>query len=93
MRFHLRDFTKRCKIGAGLVTESAAPIFCPHPPTPQEIGADIIQSELWPSVGANQFAITNSSGLLRSGHNFRVVTQIDRVETNLDQLTARQWRK
>jgi hypothetical protein len=40
-------------------------------------------------VGANQFAITNSSGLLRSGHNFRVVTQIDRVETNLDQLTAR----
>jgi len=25
---------ERCKIGAALVTKSAAPIFCPHPPTP-----------------------------------------------------------
>jgi hypothetical protein len=25
---------ENCKIGAALVSESAAPIFCPHPPTP-----------------------------------------------------------
>ena len=28
--------------------ESAAPIFCPIPRHPQEVGADIIQIELWP---------------------------------------------
>ena len=35
------------------IVERAAPIIVPIPRHPV-IGADIIQSEFWPSVGANQ---------------------------------------
>jgi hypothetical protein len=49
--------SKLLKSGPLSPSESAAPIFFPIPPTPQEVGANIIQSELWPSVGAFQFPL------------------------------------
>jgi hypothetical protein len=47
------------KSGPVLVPESPAPILVPIPRHPTEVGADIIQSALWPLVGANQFALKN----------------------------------
>jgi hypothetical protein len=53
--FHLRDIINAVKIGAALASRECGPDLLPHPPTPQEVGANIIQSELWPSLGAFQF--------------------------------------
>jgi len=43
----------RCKIGAALPPqESTAPTKSPSPEHPDEVGADIIEDELWPAVGS-----------------------------------------
>ena len=40
------------KSGPVLLRESPAPILCPHPPRcPDEVGADIIEDQLWRAVG------------------------------------------
>ena len=59
--FHLRDIINADKIGAAPTLGERGPDLLPHPPTPQEVGADIIQSKLWRSVGAFQF-VQNSLG-------------------------------
>ena len=49
-------------------TKSAAPVASPSPDEVSPVtGAVIMQSELWPSLGANRFANGNSFGFLRSG--------------------------
>src|SRR5215469_6582220 len=37
------------KSGPVLVPESSGPDLSPHPPNPDEVGADIVSNELWPS--------------------------------------------
>jgi hypothetical protein len=39
------------KSGLLLVSRECGPDLATHPPTPREVEVDIIQSELWPSVG------------------------------------------
>ena len=65
------DGTERCKIGAALPPqESAAPTESPSPEHPDEVGADIIKYELWPTVGS-KLASHILSGLLRQGYTCR----------------------
>ena len=70
---HYRDFIfashEDYKIGAALLSKvkSAAPIIVPVPRRDiPVIGAVIIQSQLWPSVGAKRLQTGISSGSLRS---------------------------
>jgi len=50
---HNPDRQERCKIGAALPPqESAAPTESPSPEHPDEVGADIIEVELWPALGS-----------------------------------------
>src|SRR6516162_2179852 len=59
------------KIGAALPPqESTAPTKSPIPLHPDEVGADIIKYELWPTVGS-KLASHILSGLLRQGYTCR----------------------
>jgi hypothetical protein len=65
---HNQDGNERCKIGAALPPqESAAPTESPSPEHPDEVGADIIEDELWPTVGSKTASHILSADLLAAG--------------------------
>src|SRR5215468_2076064 len=62
---HNVDAAERCKIGAALPPqESAAPTESPSPEHPDEVGADIIEDELWPTLGSKTASRILSAALL-----------------------------